>query len=159
MVQFSYCLSSWDLSQNVYHNMFYKCENSQKKIAKISFQVLILMDLGGLSASTCSLMTWRGTIHSEPIRRITWAMKKKPWLFRVCKGFYINPVMWGLFHKPWNKDPYLTTRTTQFKGEGKVHPGVFFFRGDSPSMDDDLWLLWKFWGFGPLWWFVVPLFH
>ena len=29
----------------------------------------------------------------------------KPWLFRVHRGLYY-PVILGLFHKPWNKDPY-----------------------------------------------------
>ena len=34
---------------------------------------------------------------------------KNNWLFRVYKGLYYS-VMWGLFHKPWNKDPHSTTR-------------------------------------------------
>ena len=32
--------------------------------------------------------------------------KKGPWLFAVNKGMKHYPVMWELFHKPWNKDPY-----------------------------------------------------
>ena len=31
---------------------------------------------------------------------------KKPWLFRVYRGIYY-PVMWGLFQKPWHKDPVI----------------------------------------------------
>ncbi len=30
----------------------------------------------------------------------------KPWLLAVYRGLYY-PVIWGLFHKPWNKDPVI----------------------------------------------------
>ena len=33
----------------------------------------------------------------------------KTWLFRVCRALYY-PVTWGLFQKPWKKDPHQTTR-------------------------------------------------
>ena len=37
---------------------------------------------------------------------------RKFWLFRVYSGLYCS-VMWGLFHKPWNKDPHETMSTSR----------------------------------------------
>ena len=39
---------------------------------------------------------------------------KNPWLFRVYKGSQ-DLVIWGLFHKPWNKDPYSATSIMESK--------------------------------------------
>ena len=52
------------------------------------------------------------------------AMKKRaPWLFRVFRQGMNNghPLMWGLFRKPWNKDPFLNNQYN-FGKSLVVHP-------------------------------------
>ena len=44
--------------------------------------------------------------------------KKGPWLLRVYIGMKIYPVMSGLFHKPWSKDPYLNNHHDSWKASG-----------------------------------------
>ena len=39
---------------------------------------------------------------------------KNPWLFRVYRGSQ-DLVIWWLFHKPWNKDPYSATSIMESK--------------------------------------------
>ena len=39
--------------------------------------------------------------------------EKNPWLFIVYRG-WCYPTIWGLFHKPWNKDPYESTQCNDF---------------------------------------------
>ena len=43
--------------------------------------------------------------------RVNWAMKQ----LRVCRRMKYYPVLWGLFHKPWNKDPFLNNQDFQWK--------------------------------------------
>ncbi len=64
-----------------------------------------------------------------------WAMKK-PCMLRVCRGWKYYPGMWGLFHKPWNKDPYETTR---IQWEVRVF-FCFFFVAHLGSM---FWAWWN----------------
>ena len=42
------------------------------------------------------MMNFAGVRPREQWKKTGWGIKS-------------NPVMWGLFHKPWNKDPYETT--------------------------------------------------
>ena len=48
--------------------------------------------------------------------------EKRAWLFSVYRGMNSYPVMWGLFHKPWNKDPVI--KQPVFHGK---YPRCFFF--------------------------------
>ena len=57
------------------------------------------------------------------------------------RGWIPTSVMWGLFHKPWNKDRYQTTRMTH-----GFRKAAFFFRS-SNEFSIELYLLTGLWTF------------
>ena len=73
---------------------------------------------------------------------IRWAMKKR------TRGWYRKlyyPVMWGLFCKPWNKDPYETADILLFErlgSSGSLGLGMMFPGWGRPCESVDQ-LIWK----------------
>ncbi len=69
---------------------------------------------------------WRHDHHFVFGNHLTWAMKKRDpgCLLGICRGMKYYPVTWGLFHKPWNKDPIrIPIKRPGFNGM----EGRFFF--------------------------------
>ena len=68
--------------------------------------------------------------YSSPIRRIwdrvdiKWAMKRT--LVTILLGMKYYPVIWGVFHKPWSKDPVIQQPVYIMESKGPRDPFLFF---------------------------------
>lgn len=71
------------------------------------------------------LVSWGG--YSAPATLLLkiyeqWKIGPRKVVYGVCWGWNTAHVIWGLFHIPWNKDPYKTTSIVESRR-------CFFFRG------------------------------